>query len=239
MRRIMMILSGLLFFHTWLAAQTGEKNFIDQNYIEVRGSADMEVIPDEIYIRIVLDERENKGKLDLKQLEKSFFSILEREEIDVKADLSVRDASSQYKNKKSRSAEVLATKTYLLRVSSADKAGTLLADFDDAGIANVSIDRVSHSQIEQLRRDVKVMAVKAAKEKAKELTEAIGQEIGRAIYIQESSDVLFRPLSGRLPGVMVSNMSMSRNVAEEELNPSVDFEKIKLEYSVLVRFELY
>lgn len=49
----------LCLFLSWgiSRAQTGEKNFIDQNYIEVTGTAEMEIVPDEIYLKIVLSER--------------------------------------------------------------------------------------------------------------------------------------------------------------------------------------
>ena len=49
----------LCLFLSWgiSRAQTGEKNFIDQNYIEVTGTAEMEIVPDEIYLKIVLSEK--------------------------------------------------------------------------------------------------------------------------------------------------------------------------------------
>lgn len=39
----------------------GGKNFIDQNYVEVTGTAELEIVPDEIYLRIVISEKD-KGK---------------------------------------------------------------------------------------------------------------------------------------------------------------------------------
>ncbi len=55
-----------------LIAQTGGKNFIDQNYIEVTGKAEMEILPDEVYLRILLNEKDFKGK-DFAEIEKSMF----------------------------------------------------------------------------------------------------------------------------------------------------------------------
>ena len=37
-------------------AQSKENNFLDQPYIEVTGTAMMEVVPDEIYVKIILRE---------------------------------------------------------------------------------------------------------------------------------------------------------------------------------------
>ena len=39
-----------------LNAQSFEKNFIDQNYIEVTGKSEMLVVPDLIYLHIMLKE---------------------------------------------------------------------------------------------------------------------------------------------------------------------------------------
>jgi uncharacterized protein YggE len=44
---------------------------------------------------------------------------------------------------------------------------------------------LEHLDIEQCRRDVKVLAVKAAKEKAEQLTLALNQKIGKAIWQKE------------------------------------------------------
>ena len=38
----------IVLFSSMIHAQTGQKNFIDQNYIQVEGIAEMNVIPDQI-----------------------------------------------------------------------------------------------------------------------------------------------------------------------------------------------
>ena len=108
-------------------------------------------------------------------------------------------------------------------------------ELEKAGISNISIDRVDHSQLEKLRREVKINAVKAAKEKADAFAEAVGQKAGRALYISESGGGYYPRLSA------VANVSFkaaSVMDAGEEMAPVLDFEKIPLKHSVLVRFEL-
>ena len=46
------ILVLFMIVHLAGMAQVGSKNFIDQNYIELSGTAELEVVPDEIYISI-------------------------------------------------------------------------------------------------------------------------------------------------------------------------------------------
>jgi uncharacterized protein YggE len=60
-----------------------EKNFIDQNYIEVNGYAEKKVIPNEIYLKIVLNEKDLKNK-QLPEIEKSMIDKLKSIGIDVK-----------------------------------------------------------------------------------------------------------------------------------------------------------
>ena len=57
-------------------AQSGAKNYIDQNYIEITGKAEMEVTPDEIYLKIIVDENEYCSEALVRALEDS---ILERQ----------------------------------------------------------------------------------------------------------------------------------------------------------------
>ena len=57
-----------------LSAQN-QKNFIDQNYIEVKGVAELEVVPNEIYLNIVLDEKDTKNKESIEQLEQKMFLL--------------------------------------------------------------------------------------------------------------------------------------------------------------------
>ncbi|MBQ7823780.1 MAG: hypothetical protein IJ338_06365 [Bacteroidaceae bacterium] len=68
------------------------------------------------------------------------------------------------------------------------------------------------------------------------LTQAIGQDIGRALYIYENPSYI-------TPRIAQSNVMLFETVetAEEEngFAPSAEFEKIKLEYSITVRFELF
>ena len=42
------------------------KNFIDQSYIDVNGSADTATTPDEIYIKIAISENDTKNNTSFK-----------------------------------------------------------------------------------------------------------------------------------------------------------------------------
>ncbi|HEX7413121.1 MAG TPA: SIMPL domain-containing protein, partial [Bacteroidia bacterium] len=85
---------------------------------------------------------------------------------------------------------------------------------------------------------VKVNAINEAKEKAEYLSSSINQTIGKAIFIQElDNQYISNALSGRVSGVNVIAYGISKNSNESSM-PDIEFEKINIQYSILVRFEL-
>ena len=111
------VLAAALLIAAGASAQ--EKNFLDKPYIEVTGKADMEVTPDEIYVRIVINEKDNKGKVSVEQQEKEMFRRLKAAHIDIEKDLVVQDMTSDLQTYFLRKNAILSTKTYQLKVSSA------------------------------------------------------------------------------------------------------------------------
>ncbi len=215
-------------------AQNGEKNFIDQNYIEVSGNADMEVTPDKIYIKILLNEKDIKGKT-ITEVEKTMFDKLKEMGFDLSKDLVIKDLLSNFQYYWFIKADILLSKEYQLLVHDGKTAGKVFIELQKLGISNVSIDRVENSQINECRKDVKIAAIKAAQEKAKALALAINQDIGRAIYIQERENNL--NLVGKSVPGSASNITV-RGYTSIAPEPDIEFEKIRLEYNIIVRFEL-
>ena len=224
MKHIILILFTVLTLNSF--AQTGEKNFIDQNYIEVTGKAEMEVVPNEIYLQILVNEKDFKGKQEVQQIEKSMIQKLTDIGIDVSKQLAIKDMASNF--------ETSIPKEYQLKVADAKTAGRAIQELESLGLSNISVEKVDHSEIEKFRTQVKINAIKAAKEKAVALTNAIGQNVGKAIYIQELDNQLYRAQMAQMSNIVV------RGVAKMEINqePDIEFEKIKLEYSILVRFAI-
>lgn len=212
-------------------AQCTEKNFIDQNYIEVSGKAEMRVTPDLIYLKIVLKET---NRVSIVELEKKMSEKLQQLGIDVKKDLSVFDQLSRYRSKLLSKADIVVAKEYQLIVHDAKTASKVFSELEDVDISNVSVVRLDHSKMEEFRRDVKINAIKAAKDKAEYLTKAVSQNIGRAIFIQE------------INAYPIDSRENSNTVLQDYYSGAdkigggldIDFEKIKVEHSILVRFEL-
>ena len=227
------VLAAALLIAAGASAQ--EKNFLDKPYIEVTGKADMEVTPDEIYVRIVINEKDNKGKVSVEQQEKEMFRRLKAAHIDIEKDLVVQDMSSDLQTYFLRKNAILSTKTYQLKVSSAAQLGQAFEALQAAGIADVNIERTDVSNMDELRQQVRADAAKAARKNAEVLAEAVGQTAGPAVYIQD-----YGYNTPRYANVML--MAKSAAVADAagtaEATPNLEFEKIRIEHSVTVRFLL-
>lgn len=215
---------------TLVYAQSGVKNFIDQNYIEVTGNAEMEIVPDEIYITILLSEADTKNKLSLAVQEKQMIKALDGIGIDISTKLLVKDMNSSYKSYLLSSNQIHLTKEFQLLLNDGVTASKVFKEFKKLGISNMSIEKLNHSKIEEFRNKVKVEAIEAARSKATALAGAVDQKVGRALFIQEQN----------FHRVYSANTAMTvRGVGSTiESEPQLDFEKIKLEYSILCRFAL-
>lgn len=219
-------------------AQTGEKNFIDQNYIEVTGKAELEISPDMIYLKIVLSDKNNKDKLTLPEIEKKMTDKLSEIGVDVNKDLSLIDFVSNLKAYLFKT-DVILTKQYQLLVHDSKTLQKVFLEFQKLGISNVSIVKLEHSSIEQYRKDVKISAIKAAKEKAEILVIALNQRIGKALYVQEMANLTPKTSNSNviIRGISTSSKS-SYSPMETDLEMDIEFEKIKIESTFLVRFAL-
>ena len=232
MKKLLALFAASLFALT-LAAQ--EKNFIDEPYIEVTGKAEMEVVPDRIYLRVVINEKDNKGKVSVEQQEKEMFKQLKSIGIDLEKQLSVQDMSSDLQTYFLRKNAILSTKAYQLEVNSAAQLGQAFEALQKAGISDVNIEKTDISNIEELRREIRIKAIQAAQKNAQVLAEAIGQEALWAIYIQDYGFNM-RPYANVL--MTKSAMTMNAAAGVEESGPALEFEKTKIEHSVMARFVL-
>jgi uncharacterized protein YggE len=86
--------------------------------------------------------------------------------------------------------------------------------------------------MEELKKELKVKALLAAKEKATYLVAALGDKLGSAIDIQEVNNEVF-PRQNYQANVMMMKSADSAEAAQE-----VDFKKIKLNYMMNVVFEI-
>ena len=210
-----------------------------QPYIEVTGTAELEIIPDEIYVAIELRERtENKEKISVERQEADLKTKLREAGIDLnKLTLSGANLDLLYISRRKK--ESISTKNLQLLLSTADQVNKAFEIFDQLKLQNTYIARTSHSKIEQFKRDVKISAMRATRDKAAYLLDAIGQKIGKPLFIQETQDYAYNP-SGtynmRANIAQVSNEYKSND--EGGGDDVISFSKIKLTCSIFARFQI-
>ena len=200
-----------------------------QPEISVNGYSEIKVTPDEIFLSIMLDESDTKGKVSLEEQRKSMFQALKRLKIDVEEQLKVVDMSNDFFRRKSS----LAATQYELKVATADEARKVIEALDAEKISNVEVVRVQCSKIEEYRAEARKAAIRDAKKKATELAEAIGQSVGACIYINDYT-------TPRGDGIMYINRTLKsiNDTMVEEVEPIVEFKQITVTYNVSARFVL-
>lgn len=226
MKRMMIVVAALLMASPLFAQQ---KTFLDQPYIEVTGRAEMEVAPDEIYVRITINEQDSKGKTTVLQQEKDMVRRLKDLGIDVDKKLVVQDMMNAQLKK-----DVATSKSYMLEVNSATQLAHVFQTLQTIGISDAAVERTDVSNMDELRQQVRGASAKAARQNAEILAAALGQKVGKAIFVQDNS-YYSRPYSNV---VLTRTMKVADAGVAATAAPTLEFQKITIDHSVLVRFML-
>ncbi|GAB1857871.1 SIMPL domain-containing protein [Flavobacteriaceae bacterium MHTCC 0001] len=216
-------------------AQGGQKNFIDQPYIEVTGTVETEIIPNEIFIKIILNEHDKKGRLSVEKQENQMISVLKTLNIDIDKNLTVLDFNGRYHKKIFGDNEVTKIKHYQLIVSDGKTLAEVYNALDACDISNISITKTSHTKLEKFRRETKLKALKTAKEKANAYATAIGQNIGKAIFITELNTNI-NTINGYANSINTNYKP--RYELENKTIENLNLQPITIKESVLVKFIL-
>lgn len=148
-----------------------------QRTIEVTGSAEMQIEPNVVKLKIVL--RDNL--IDRKN---EFRKLLKKNGVNEKG-ISLESMNRYnwwwYYNHHYEQTEM----TYMVTIDSTVNAIELMKDLKKDWIRSVTISEKTNTKIQQYRKDVKIEAVKAAKEKATYLLAALDEEIDAVVSIVE------------------------------------------------------
>jgi uncharacterized protein YggE len=207
-------------------------------FIEVTGSSEMEVIPDEIYINITLMERmDGKEKITIDKPEADLKKNLKELGIDL-ANLSLNSANADYGKVRKSEKDVLVNKSYSLKVGGTDLLAKVYERLDKINAYDAYISRYTHSKILDLQKENRIKAIKAAKEKVDYLLAALSQQAGKTLQINEMDNYVDQ--AQLMPRAMnaKSMQMMSNERASEESGAEMAFKKIKIRSSFLVKYEI-
>jgi uncharacterized protein len=225
---IFLVLLTPLFSH----AQEGFKG---EHFIEVTGTAQQEIEPNEIYLLIRLKEfEENRQKTSLEKLDADFLNAIKQAGIDRKR-LELADAGSSIGRFGRKDKDAFREKTYQLKLTSATELEKFLEKLEPVKVDLVDITRVHHSDYEKIKLELKTKALQAAKAKAETLLKSIGSEIGKPLMVRDWEVEPYQPM-----------MEMkTANVRMQQAGPSdldeqdpITFRKIKLQAQITAQFEI-
>ncbi len=233
MKKLLSIAFLVLFSLSALAQQVDLRR-----KISVSGSAEAEVTPDIIYLGISLNEylkdNNSKRKIDITTLENQLYNAILKAGI-AKENLMINNLSAySYSTEKKKNPDFLASKQYRLKLTDLNKFNEIIDAVDAKGIAYTNIESYDYSKIESLKKELKIKAILAAKNKATYLVEALGDKLGNVIDVQEiGNDAYAQPMYS--PNIM---MSMKSSDSEAVEPAEIDFKKIKFNFVIQTIFEI-
>lgn len=217
-----------LFFGIWGYGQ--QKNFIDLPYLETSATVDTLLVPDRIHLNIFLNEKDTKDRTSVEVLENRMLSVLKSLGIDMDEQLKLADLASGYKDYFLRKTGVIKSKAFTLLVYDALTAGKVIQGLELKDLANVQFSHAEISTLEAVKLSLMARAVSKAKLQATTLLQPLGQELGKVIYISESTPFYAT--------ARAKNSFNEMAVMDQAAPIDVDFKEIKVSSTVNVKFAI-
>ncbi len=222
-----MIICLLILFATKTIAQG--KNFIDRPYLETTAKADTLVVPDRLFLSIVINEADTKDKVSVEKMEKRMEDALVKLGIDTKEQLFLSDFTTNFKDYFLRKTGVVKAKEYSLLVYDAVTAGKVIQRLESERIANVNFEKAELSNIEEIKLELRKNAVKQGLLQAAALLEPLGKSAIEVLYLSDINTGVIYPWQR-------GNLRMEAMTMSDQNQPiDIDFQKIKVESTVSLR----
>lgn len=236
MKKVMLLAAGLFFALSTFAQQADNSKQVKK--IEVNGSAEIEITPDELNLDIALREYlKGKTKVDITTLEKQLVKAIADAGLP-KETLTIENVNGFnnefFMRKKKDPVEFMTRKQYRLKLTRLDKINDILGAIDAEGVESTRIASYTSSKMDQYRKEVKIKAIKAAKEKAEYMLAAIGNSIDGILEVQEINTDNYPDYR---PQIMSNAMYKSADGVGGGA-PDIDFKSIKVRAEVRTVFTI-
>ena len=227
--KLKLFLSAIVFFMV-LTAQAQDVN---ERYVEVTGTSEIEIVPDKIHYIIEIREyfkeefdgkskpEEYHTKVPLSQIEQGLRKNLA--EAGIKQDAIRTQEIGDYWRKQGQ--DFLVSKQFDITLTDFKQIDEIIKHIDTKGINTMRIGELENKDILAYHQRGKIEALKAAQRKAAYLVETLGKKLGSVIRIVEGNNT--SSISFAQSNVMSSNAASFDS-----------FRTIKKNYSILVRFEI-
>lgn len=232
MKRIAMLF-GLLCLAGVLSA---EENTLPK-VVRVTGTSEVKVVPDRAVIELGVQKQDpNAGvaKRAADQASRRILAALKAHGVDEK-DVQTTYLSLQpesYTRKGVRISYFVANETLAITVRDLSKLDTLLEELVKAGGNRIDSIGYETSDMRKYSDQARELAVKAAREKAQALAQALGQDVGKAHSIEEVAEPEYA-LAGMRAKSAYANEALAKT-----LSPSIAPGQNTISASVVVSFDL-
>jgi uncharacterized protein len=205
--------------------------------IEVTGSAEMSLVPDEIHFHLSISEYMKSGKrISLDEVEKTMQKAVLAAGLSLDR-LKLEQANSYpyaYDENGKTKREFFASKQYVIKMSSQEPINKIMEKLDPLSVKSTYIGKISHSKLAEYQKELRIKAMQAAREKATYMLAAVGSTPGKLVYAQDMEGEGFYPMA------RASNMMMERAADSSMPTPleSVEIKEMQLRIQVRAVFEI-
>ena len=215
----------------------------EERTIQVTGSADMSVIPDQIEFLIKIEEyfeeqyqpyktsRDYKTKVQLSVIEEDLMTQLK--DIGVGSDkIKVQNIGGYWRYRTKR---VTLSKHFSILMDNVSMIDSLLNKINVRGMDYMRIGELKHEDLQEYRKEVKIEALQAARAKAEYLLSSMGKDLGEIVSIKELNSG--NNWSSYWWGGSNSSLANS-TLGSGQRSDGVDSRSIKLRYEIQATFEI-
>lgn len=202
-------------------------------YIEVTGTSEIEIVPDEIHYLIEIREyfkeefdgksksEEYRTKVPLAEIEQGLREALVNSGIPQNA-IRTQEIGDYWRQ---QGQDFLLSKKFDITLTDFNQINEIVKRIDTKGIHTMRIGELENNDMLAYHQKGKIEALKAARRKATYLVEALGKRLGEVIRIVEKDSGYASPFA-------------QSNVMSSDAASFDNFRTIKKNYSMLVRFEI-
>lgn len=204
----------------------------ESRYVEVTGTAELEIVPDEIHYEIEIREyfkeefeqwakpEDYKTKVPLSEIENNLQTALKNAGIPNDA-VRVQDVGDNWRRE---GRDFLVSKSYDITLTDFRQIDRILKNLDTKGISSMRVGRLVNKNIQTYNEKGRVQALLAAKAKAEYLVKTLGCTLGPVWRIVEQ------------PSSSSPYINLTSNVMTSEAGDYDSFRIIKKTYSITARF---
>lgn len=195
------------------AACTLQAQEVNDRYIEVTGTSEMEIVPDKIHYLIEIREyfeeefdgkskpEEYCTKVPLKQIERQLWKVLADVGIPKEA-VRTQEVGDYWRR---QGQDFLVSKKYDITLTDFKQIDEIVKRIDTKGVNTMRIGELENKDMLVYHQKGKIEALKAAQRKAAYLVEALGKKLGDVVRIVEDGNAGMSSLFSAQSNVRVSD----------------------------------